>query len=167
VVAAKSPTGTERTYEPPTGRNVIVRKSDAELHSPETRSTSYDGAMSEYRDDAMRILEKTKFAYGLADQERSADKVADLLDYHDSPDKEMARRVKFTSSPAYSSAFHKFITSRGQTLGFTAEEHVVRPSRSASTAPAVSPSRSPSTRRSSPSASTTVRSTRTGRSAGS
>jgi HK97 family phage major capsid protein len=78
--------------------------------------------MAEYRDDAMRLLEKTKFAYGLADQQRSADKVADLLDNHDSPDREMARRVKYTSSPAYASAFHKFITSRGSTIGFTTEE---------------------------------------------
>jgi hypothetical protein len=113
----------ERPWKPAAGNGpAIIRKSEAELHSHETRASSYQGAMAEYRDDAMRLLEKTHFAYGLADQERSADKVVDLLDNHDSPDKELARRIKYTSAPAYASAFHKFITSRGSTIGFTAEE---------------------------------------------
>jgi len=122
VVAARIESGVERPWEKPVSRNIVIRKSEAELHSPETRATSFEGAMAEYRDDAMHLLEKTKFAYGIADQTKSADKVADLLDNHDSPSKELARRIKYTSAPAYASAFHKFITSRGSTIGFTAEE---------------------------------------------
>jgi len=119
---AAKPENTERTFQPPVGRNQINRKAESELHSPESRSTTFEGRAAEFRDDAKRILEKTSFPHGLADSARSADKIADLLDHHDSPDGELARRVKFTSSPAYERAFHKFITSRGSTFGFTPEE---------------------------------------------
>jgi hypothetical protein len=98
------------------------RKSATELHSPESRATSFDGRLAEFRDDAMRLLEKTSFPTDLADAQRSRDRIADLLDHHDSPDGELARRIKYTSAPAYERAFHKFITSRGETWGFTPEE---------------------------------------------
>jgi HK97 family phage major capsid protein len=122
AVPERQPGGVERTYEPPVDRNQVNRKSEAELHSPETRSASFEGRMAEYRDDAMRIIEKITFPTKLADSQRSRDRIADLLDHHDSPDKELARRIKFTSAPAYERAFHKFITSRGETWGFTPEE---------------------------------------------
>jgi HK97 family phage major capsid protein len=122
IAVAAKPENVERTYAPPVDRNQINRKSDAELHSPETRSASFEGRMAEYRDDAMRLVEKTSFPTDLADAQRSRDRIADLLDHHDSPDKELARRIKYTSAPAYERAFHKFITSRGETWGFTPEE---------------------------------------------
>jgi HK97 family phage major capsid protein/HK97 family phage prohead protease len=118
---AAQPQSVERTFEPPKV-NQINRKAESDLHSPETRATSWDGRMAEYRDDAMRLLEKTSFPTNLADAQRSRDRIADLLDHHDSPDKELARRIKYTSAPAYERAFHKFITSRGETWGFTPEE---------------------------------------------
>lgn len=104
-------------YKPPVV-NQINRKSEVELHSPETRSTTFEGRTAEYRDDAKRILEKTAFPYGLADQARSADKIAHLIDLSD----EMAQRVKYTSSPAYLRAFDKFLKSGGGTYFLTAEE---------------------------------------------
>jgi HK97 family phage major capsid protein/HK97 family phage prohead protease len=113
---------TERTFDPSvlSTQRAIVRKSDAELHAPESRSTSFEGRQAEYRDDAKRIVEKTTFAHGLADQARSADKVAHFID--NDPKGEMAERVKFTSSPAYLRAFDKFVKSGGGPLFLTPEE---------------------------------------------
>jgi HK97 family phage major capsid protein/HK97 family phage prohead protease len=127
IEAAKKGTGTEpgedrgvpKDYS---DRTVIRTKTDAELHSPESRSATFEGRTAEYRDDAKRLLEKVSFPTDWVDAQRSRDRISDLLDHHDSPDGELARRVKYTSSPAYERAFHKFITSRGQTLGFTLEE---------------------------------------------
>jgi HK97 family phage major capsid protein len=113
---------TETTWRPPEGRNVIVPKTTAELHSPETRAATFDGRMAEYRDDAMHILEKTKFAGSIADQARSEDKLAYMLDHVDSDDGELARRIKFTGSPVYLRAFEKIIKSRGETYSLTPEE---------------------------------------------
>lgn len=122
IAVATRPENVERTYAPPVDRNQINRKSDADLHSPETRSASFEGRMAEYRDDAMRLVEKASFPTDWVDAQRSRDRIADLLDHHDSSDKELARRIKFTSAPAYERAFHKFITSKGETWGFTPEE---------------------------------------------
>jgi HK97 family phage major capsid protein/HK97 family phage prohead protease len=108
----------ERPYSPPPV-NQINRKAEADLHTPESRATSYDGRVAEFRDDAKRILEKTTFTYGLSDQARSLDKVAHLID---TSNVEMAERVKYTSSPAYLRAFDKFLKSAGGPLFLTAEE---------------------------------------------
>jgi hypothetical protein len=122
VDRSRKPGNVEPTTPPAAKVNQVNRKAESELHSPESRSTSHEGRMAEYRDDAMRLLEKTSFPHGLADEARSSDKIADLLDYHDSPDKELARRIKFTSSPAYMRAFEKIIKAKGSTIGLTPEE---------------------------------------------
>lgn len=74
----------------------------------------------EWRDDAMRATELARFPDAV-DTDASRNKIADLLDYHDSPDKEFARRIKATGSPLYRRAFEKIVRSRG-TLGLTPEE---------------------------------------------
>jgi HK97 family phage major capsid protein len=74
----------------------------------------------ELRDDAMRATELARFPDAV-DADASRDKIANLLEYHDSPDKELARRIKATGSPLYRRAFEKVIKSRG-TLGLTPEE---------------------------------------------
>jgi HK97 family phage major capsid protein/HK97 family phage prohead protease len=112
--------GVPRDYS---GRNVAPpRKAESELHSPESRSTTPEGRLAEFRDDAMRITEKAVFPFGLADEARSRDKIADLLDHHESPDGELARRVKYTGSPVYLRAFEKIIKAKGSTIGLTPEE---------------------------------------------
>jgi HK97 family phage major capsid protein/HK97 family phage prohead protease len=118
---SKNPANVESVFDPSivSRQKAIVRKGEAELHSPESRATSLEGREAEYRDDAKHILEKTRFAYGLADQTQSADKVAHFID---TSSVEMAERVKYTSAPAYLRAFDKFIKSAGGPLFLTAEE---------------------------------------------
>lgn len=111
----------ERTYSPPTVGQ-INRKSEKDIYSPETRATSFEGRMAEYRDDAMRITELTRFPQNVADTARSQDRVAYLLDHADSPDKELARRIKYTGAPVYMRAFEKIIKAKGSTIGLTPEE---------------------------------------------
>jgi HK97 family phage major capsid protein len=101
--------------------NQINRKADRDLYSPESRGSTVEERAAEYRDDAMRILERTKFAER-ADEARSKDRIADLLEHHESPDMEMARRIKYTGSPVYMRAFEKIIKARGSTIGLTPEE---------------------------------------------
>jgi HK97 family phage major capsid protein/HK97 family phage prohead protease len=74
-----------------------------------------------YRDDAMRITEKFRFPDSV-DRQRSQDRIASLLDYSDSPNKELARRIKATGSPVYRRAFEKILKARGETYGLTPEE---------------------------------------------
>jgi len=121
---AAKPQNVERgVWQAPTDRNQINRKSETELHSPESRSITVEGRVAEFRDDAKRILEKTSFPYGLADQTRSADKITDLLDHHDVPGKfSLAERIKYTSSEPYMRAFEKFLKSGGGQLFLTPEE---------------------------------------------
>jgi HK97 family phage major capsid protein len=122
AAAGATQPGEDRGWQKPVDRGQINRKAEADLHSPETRATSFEGRMAEYRDDAMRLVEKTSFPTNWVDSQRSRDRISDLLDHHDSPDKELARRIKYTSAPAYERAFTKFITSKGETWGFTPEE---------------------------------------------
>jgi hypothetical protein len=157
----------DRAGEFAAGRSPSIAARSTASPSPtstarDSRATSFEGRMAEYRDDAMHIVEKTSFPTNWADSQRSRDRIADLLDHHDSPDKELARRIKYTGSPAYSGPSRRSSPGQGRARwGSRPRSSAVRPSRSASTAPAVSPSRSRSTRRSSRSASTTARSTRT------
>ena len=118
-VSERGPDKKERTWTPPVDRNQVIKKLRSELHSPESRASTLEGREAEYRDDAKHILEDTSFVYGLADQARSQDKVAHLID---NSNVEMAKRVKYTSSPAYLRAFDKFLKSAGGPMFLTAEE---------------------------------------------
>lgn len=122
ITRAAKPANVEIPWERPVDRGQINRKGEAELYSPESRAMSFDGRVAEFRDDAKRILEKATFPQNVADSERSADKIADLLDHHDSPDGELARRIKYTGSPVYLRAFEKIIKAKGSTIGLTPEE---------------------------------------------
>lgn len=122
VDRGNKPQNIERAFDPEKRPNVIKRKSEAELHSPESRATSFEGRKAEFRDDAKRILERTSFPQNVADSARSADKIEDLLDHHDSEDGELARRIKYTGSPVYLRAFEKIIKAKGSTIGLTPEE---------------------------------------------
>jgi phage head maturation protease len=122
AAAGATQPGEDRGWQKPVDRNIqINRKSEADLHSPETRATSFEGRMAEYRDDAMRLVEKTSFPTNWVDSQRSRDRISDLLDHHDSPDKELARRIKYTSAPAYERAFRSSSPARAR-WGLTPEE---------------------------------------------
>lgn len=124
ITDTADPKKVERVFDPTAigGTKPIIRKSQAELHSPESRSTTFEGRLAEFRDDAKQIVERASFPYGLADEQKSRDKIGDLLDFHDSPDGELARRVKYTGSPVYLRAFEKIIKAKGSTIGLTPEE---------------------------------------------
>ncbi len=116
------PENQERAFTVP---NVAPPKpSEADLYSFErSRASSFEGRQQEYRDHAMRINEVTRYAdlNETADESRTRDRIADILDNHDSDDKEFARRMKATGSPAYRRAFEKIVKGRG-TMFLTPEE---------------------------------------------
>jgi hypothetical protein len=86
-----------------------------------SRGGTVEDRLQGFRDDAMKIIEGYRFPDAI-DRSASQDKIADLLDFHDSPDKELARRIKATGSPVYRRAFDKIIKARGETFGLTPEE---------------------------------------------
>ena len=61
------------------------------------------------RDNAMRITEIATFPHPDTDVQKTRDRMAWLLDHHDSPDKELARRFMATASPLYRRAFQKLV----------------------------------------------------------
>jgi HK97 family phage major capsid protein/HK97 family phage prohead protease len=125
VDRSKQPKNTEpgedrgATYRPPEFnvkrevRRDIYAINPSEFRTSEERDTAW-------RDDAMRIAEIATFPHPDTDVERSKDKIANLLDYNDSPDKELARRIKATGSPVYRRAFEKIL--RGHKDYLTPEE---------------------------------------------
>ena len=109
---------TERGYAVPT---IVRRKSEEDIYSfDERRFSNTEERNQAWRDDAMRATEITSFPNADTDVEKSRDKIADLLDNHDSPGKELARRIKATGSPVYKRAFDKIL--RGQKDFLTPEE---------------------------------------------
>lgn len=74
-----------------------------------------------FRDNAMRATEKTKFPNPTTDTQKSLDKIGDILDNHDSPDKRFAQRILATGSPVYKRAFNKMLAA-GNTSTLTPEE---------------------------------------------
>jgi hypothetical protein len=120
-VATASPVQTEKGED--RGTQVIV-KQKRDIFSPETpEARSQEERLQIFRDDAMRAVEQETFPQ-ISDTgaQASRDKIADLLDNHDSPDKELARRIKFTGSPIYKRAFNKYLKSGGGQLFLTPEE---------------------------------------------
>jgi hypothetical protein len=99
----------------------VIRRPDRDIFAFASRFTSIEDRDQQLRDDAMRITEITHFP-GAVDDQASRHKIANLLDYHDSPDKELARRIKATGSPLYLRAFEKVIRAKGSVLGLTPEE---------------------------------------------
>src|SRR6266540_967167 len=117
---AKDPKQLERVFEPPQ-----INQINRDNRDPFSFDTPGGRRMNKrnqfYRDDALRITEKTvTFPHPDTDVEASRDKIAWLLDYHDSKDKELARRIKSAGSPVYKRAFEKIL--RGQKDYLTPEE---------------------------------------------
>jgi HK97 family phage major capsid protein len=72
-------------------------------------SNSEEQMAQAYRDGAMRSVEQSTYPHPKADQDAFRGHIATLLDYKDSPDKELARRILVTGSPVYKRAFTKAI----------------------------------------------------------
>jgi HK97 family phage major capsid protein len=101
---------------------MIVRKTEADIYdiaAIESGSKSVEDRSQRYRDNAMRSVETTVVPYG--DELGAKHHMARLLDYSDSPDKEIARRVLLTGNPAYKRAFNKYLKD-GNANGFSPEE---------------------------------------------
>jgi HK97 family phage major capsid protein len=67
------------------------------------------------RDNGMRIVEKAVIPHPRADQDGARAHVASMLDYADSPDKELAIRLAHTGSPVYRRIFTKYLNSQPMT----------------------------------------------------
>ena len=112
------PHGSYRVPTTPPGQ--INKPSARDIYSFDKRFLSPEERDQEYRDDAMRAVEIAKFPH-LKDPAATQAHVANLLDHHDSADKELARRIKATGSPTYLRAFEKIVKGRGQ-MGFLTPE---------------------------------------------
>lgn len=105
----KSPQSRESTYSAPT---VTRTRTDADIYD---LSTIERGAIStedrdqRLRDSAMRSLETSTFPNPSVDQDKERERVAHLLDYADSRDKELARRMLQTGAPIYRRTFNKLV----------------------------------------------------------
>jgi hypothetical protein len=94
---------------------VIRTKTDAEISDiGEIRSQSRteEEFRQGLRDNAMRVVERTRYPHPKADQDGAKAHVASLLDHSDSPDGELAKRVIMTNHPAYKRAFGKVIAGK-------------------------------------------------------
>ena len=105
----------ERHTEPvdrPQPVNVIRTSEDIyDLRSLATRSP--EERAQKLRDNAMRAVDTLRVPGERYDQDKSQAHIANLLDYSDSEDKELARRVLATNSPQYRTAFNRYIASGG------------------------------------------------------
>jgi HK97 family phage major capsid protein len=95
----------------------FARKTEADIFDTDAidakaKNLAHRGEL--YRDNAMRAAETTTFPHPATDVELSRDRIALILDHHDSADHQFAQRVVTTGSPIYKRAFNKLLL--GQTL---------------------------------------------------
>lgn len=111
---AEKPDHVEATYTPVAS---FARKTESDIFDTDAidrtaKNIAHRGDL--YRDNAMRAAELTSFPNPNTDIERSRDRIAMILDHHDSPDRQFAQRVVVTGSPVYKRAFNKLLL--GQAL---------------------------------------------------
>ena len=111
---AEKPDHVEATYAPVAS---FARKTESDIFDTDAidrtaKNIAHRGDL--YRDNAMRAAELTSFPNPNTDIERSRDRIAMILDHHDSPDRQFAQRVVVTGSPVYKRAFNKLLL--GQAL---------------------------------------------------
>jgi HK97 family phage major capsid protein len=70
-----------------------------------------------FRDNAMRAVEQMRVPSERFDQDKSRERLQNLIDYKDSDDKELARLVLNTNSPQYRAAFNRYVLSGGHERG--------------------------------------------------
>jgi HK97 family phage major capsid protein len=114
VDRASKSANVETPDKPFEGRNQIVKR---DVFSMESRATTLEGRRKEFHDDARRINEITRYNPLIADQDKTKQKVEDILEQEARDDKreqELAIRMKVTGTPLYLRAFEKIVKSRGQ-----------------------------------------------------
>ena len=91
----------------------ISRQSETDIYdlSAPSKERTPEARDQKWRDNAMRVIETTRFA-DVADQDSTRDRMADLVDTHDSHEHEISRRIIATASPIYRRAFKKYVTGR-------------------------------------------------------
>jgi HK97 family phage major capsid protein/HK97 family phage prohead protease len=108
----------ERAYEPVAS---FTRKTEADIFDYEavmSRSGSPEQRNQLLRDNAMRAVDQMRFPHPDVRPDEARAKVQALLDYKDTTDRELARRIIVGGSPLYYRAFNKLACG----LPLTAEE---------------------------------------------
>lgn len=109
------PARTEPGYVAPT---IIRQKSEADIYDlGAIRKMEPEQRDQRLRDNAMRSVEQVTFPHFRADQDGARGYIASLLDYHDTEDKELARRILVTGSPQYRRDFNRYIATGGAERG--------------------------------------------------
>ena len=94
------------------GPTLISRMSETEVHdlnSIRISPVNPELGRRELRDRAMRSVELSSYPHERARKDDVVRHLQRLLDEHDSPDKELARRILVTGSPTYRSAFGRYL----------------------------------------------------------
>lgn len=115
--AAENPATNVPAYEPVAS---FSRKSETDIYDlgAITRSSgSPEQRDQKLRDNALRAAEQLRVPGDRFDQDKSRERLADLIDFKDSRDKEIARRVLTTNSPQYREAFNRYVSSLGNERG--------------------------------------------------
>jgi HK97 family phage major capsid protein/HK97 family phage prohead protease len=115
--AAENPATNVPTYEAVAS---FSRKTETDIYDLDaiTRSAgSPEQRDQKLRDNAMRAAEQLRVPGERFDQDKSRERLADLIDFKDSRDKEIARRVLTTNSPQYREAFNRYVSSLGTERG--------------------------------------------------
>ncbi len=99
-------------YRVPTQTHQINRVPERDIYDLEgarTRANTPEARNQLFRDNAMRITEIATFPHPDTDVQKTRDRMAWLLDHHDTEDKQLAQRFMATASPLYRRAFNKLV----------------------------------------------------------
>lgn len=119
VVSGKTVPGDDapKPIAPPT---IKRQMDDVELYDVvgiERHSRTIEERDLKFRDHALRVAEQLRTPSERYDQNKSRERLGSLVEYSDSPDKELARRVLVTNSPQYRNAFNRYVLSGGEERG--------------------------------------------------
>jgi HK97 family phage major capsid protein/HK97 family phage prohead protease len=114
AAAGESAKDPERTVEPyaPSPVASFVRKTESDIYdfdAVDRVAKNLEHRAGLYRDNAMRATEIASFPNPYTDVERTRDRIATILDHHDTEDHQFGQRVMATGSPLYRRAFRKML----------------------------------------------------------
>ena len=110
----------ERKVEQPfTAPSIIRTRTESDIYdlSVVSREGNPEKRSQLLRDNAMRAAEQMRVPSERYDQDKSRERLTELLDYKDSENKELARLVLGTNSPQYRAAFGRYVASGGAERG--------------------------------------------------
>jgi len=109
--AAKNVEEEPRRPQAPQVMRTMTEAEIYDIHAIETAAGPVQRRQM-YRDNAMRAVERATFAHPTASQDASRDHIDWLLEFRDTPDKDLAQRILVTGSPIYRRAFNKLVTGK-------------------------------------------------------